>query len=80
MIGKQVVEELPFIATTENVLTAMVQEGANHQDCHEEIRKLSMVNEMQSKWARCRSHAVIGNETFLQYPVMPTLECNIHLH
>ena len=33
-------QELPFMAT-ENIIVAMVKSGANRQECHEEIRRLS---------------------------------------
>ena len=41
VIEKHVLEELPFMAT-ENVLMSMVKCGADRQECHEKLRLLSV--------------------------------------
>lgn len=41
VIGKHLLEELPFMAT-ENIMMDAVKAGGNRQELHEEIRKMSM--------------------------------------
>ncbi len=41
VIARNINEELPFMAT-ENFIIAMVSKGADRQECHEQIRVLSM--------------------------------------
>jgi len=48
VISRHVNAELPFMAT-ENFIMAMVKAGGNRQDCHEEIRKLSMIASREVK-------------------------------
>jgi len=48
VISRHVNAELPFMAT-ENFIMAMVKVGGNRQDCHEEIRKLSMIASREVK-------------------------------
>lgn len=40
VVERHVQQELPFMAT-ENIIVAMVKAGANRQECHEEVRRLS---------------------------------------
>lgn len=40
IIQRRISQELPFMAT-ENIIMAMVKNGANRQECHEQIRVLS---------------------------------------
>jgi adenylosuccinate lyase len=41
VIQRRIEQELPFMAT-ESILMAMVNLGANRQECHEQLRKLSL--------------------------------------
>ena len=41
VIDRHVRDEIPFMAT-ENILMASVKAGGSRQDCHEELRKLSL--------------------------------------